>query len=372
VKPTAVFAAIVLSFISLDVLAQNPAPPTPGAKPEAENVVNSFKGVVVSMNPVGLIVKGEFNQPASAAGKAPASPKGKSVAQTVAFVVKGAKVTRNGWRPCEPKDLQKGETVTVTFTPPAQPRAKAVATVVDIGGELTDADKAPLLGKPGKLLFEDDFARGEPKPKFRTGKGTWEVKDGVLVGEEVPADQHAATGQLDPNFVYKDFVAEFSFKFEGSTSCNFGIDDPNYKESHAGHIARATITPTAVMLGDSKFGSMKNEIHDKMKDPQTSEDEKKKLMASIKDKSAMFKIAIEPGKWHQARVEVVGEEMLVSIDYQPVGYFKSEGIDHPTKNKVGFSVGGKFMQLDNVKVWEAAGSEEWSKSRSLVQAALRK
>ena len=362
VRLTAGIVATVLSWMSLEAMAQSPA-----AKPDAASEENTFKGVVVNMNPVGLIVKGEFT-----AAKAAANPKGKSVAQTVPFMVKGAKITRCGWRPCEAKDLEKGTPVSITFASPAQARAKLVATRIEITGELSTADQEPLLAKIGKVLFEDDFARAEMMPKCRPGKGFWEVHDGVAVAAENPDDKHAATTQLQPNFAYKDIVAEFSFKFDGSTSCGFSIDDGNYKEAHAGHICRAGITPTSVSLGDSKFGSMKNEIHDKMKDPNTSEEEKKQLQASVKDKSASFKIALDTAKWHQARVEVVGDEMLVSIDHQPVGYFKSEGIDHPTKNRIGISVSNKSFQLDNVKVWEAAPRDDWTQNRAAVQAAMRK
>jgi hypothetical protein len=150
------------------------------------------------------------------------------------------------------------------------------------------------------------------------------------------------------------------------------MEDSNYKAAHAGHIIRATITPTSANLADSKFGSMKNEIFEKMKDPQTTPEQKKQIQASIKDKSASFKIALDLDKWHEARVEVVGDEMLLSIDNQPAAYLKSEGVDHPTKNMVGFTIGGKSTQLDNVKVWEATARADWSKNRSAIEAALRK
>lgn len=363
VKLTAGLAAIVLGLMNLVAMAQGTAGP---------DAANTFRGVVVNTNPVGLIVKGESNPSNPSANEASGGSRGKSGSRTVHFSAKGAKVTRGGWRPCELKDIEKGDTVTITFTPPAQPKGKYVATRVEIGGELSAADKQPILGQPGKVLFEDDFSRDKMPPKWRLGKGFWEISDGVVVAAENPDDHHGAYAYVDPRFVWKDIVAEFSFKFDGSTGCHFMMEDSTYKEAHAGHIIRATITPTSANLADSKFGSMKNEIFEKMKNPQTTDDEKKKIQASIKDKSASFKIALEPGKWHQARVEVVGDEMLLSIDCQPVGYFKSEGVDHPTKNMIGFTIGGKSTQLDNVKIWEATLRDDWGKNRSAVQAVLRK
>jgi hypothetical protein len=363
---TAGIVAIVLGLLSAEALAQRS-----GSNRGAFSIESPFKGVVVSTTPVALTVKGEFNPPTAPAGKPGSGSKSKADPRTVHFLIKGAKITRGGWRSCKLNDLEKGTAVTVTFTPPTQGRGKFVASQIDIAEELAAAEQ-PILGKPGKLLFGDDFSRSQMPPKWRLGKGFWEIHDGVVTAAENPDDHHGAYAYADPRFPYKDIVAQFSFKFDGSTACHFMMEDSNYKGSHAGHIIRATVTPAAAMLADSKFGGMKNEIHDKMIDPQTTAEEKKQLQASIKDKSVSFKITLDAAKWHEARVEVVGDEMLLSIDNQPVGYLKSEGVDHPTKNMVGFTVSGKSTQLDNVRVWEATARSDWSQSRADVLAALRK
>lgn len=359
-------AATVLGLTSAVVLAQGRA-----ANAEASSG-SSLKGVVLSVSPVELLVKAEAAAPSSAGGKASVSSRSKVDTRPVHFAIKGAKITRGGWRPCEAKDIHKGVAVTVTFSPVAQAKGKFLASQVDMSGELSTADKEPILGKPGKVLLDDDFARPQMPPKWRPGKGFWEVADGVVLASENPADSHAATAHAEPRFPYKDIVAEFAFKFAGSTGCSLVMDDSNYKEAHAGHIIRASITPTSVQLADSKFGAMKNEIFEKLKDAMTSTEQKTQIQASIKDKAAAFKVAMEEEKWHQARVEVVGDEMLFSLDNQPVAYLKSEGVNHPTKNSIGFSVGGKAIQLDNVKVWEATPRDDWSKNRAAVQAVLQR
>ncbi len=234
------------------------------------------------------------------------------------------------------------------------------------------ADNPPVLGTPGKLLFEDDFAHSEMPPKWRVGKGSFEIRDGVVTAAEKPEDKHGAYAYINPRLPYKDIVAEFSFKFDGSKGCHFMMEDSNYKGSHAGHIIRATVTPTSVQLADSKFGGMKNEIFEKNKDPKTTAEEKKQIQASIKDKSATFKLALDLAAWHQARVEVVGDEMLISIDGKPAGYLKSEGVNHPTKNMIGFTIAGQSAQLDNVKVWEATAAPDWSSRRAAILAAMPK
>ena len=195
---------------------------------------------------------------------------------------------------------------------------------------------------------------------------------GAVTVSEIPEDKHGAYAYVKPSFQFKDIVVEFFAKLEGSKACNLMINDSNYKEAHAGHILRATILPGKVDLADYKFGSMKNDIFEKMKDPKTTDEEKKKLRESIKDKSAAFKVDADLAQWHKIQVEILGDEMLMSIDGKPAGYLKSQGIDHPTKNAIGFEVGGKSSGLKAMKVWEASAPPDWSARRDAFVAALRK
>jgi len=225
---------------------------------------------------------------------------------------------------------------------------------------------------PGKLLFEDDFGRAELAPKWKVGKGFFEVKDGVVTISENPDDKHGAYAYVRPAFQFKDIVAEFSAKLEGSRSCNLMVNDTTYKESHAGHILRATLLPGRVDLADQKLGNMKNDYYEKMKDPKTTDEEKKKLRDSIKDKSAGTKVEADLSQWHKIRVEIVGDELLLSIDGKPAGYLKSAGIDHATKNSIGFEVGGKSSLVKDLKIWEASAPADWAVRRDAFVAAVRK
>ena len=231
-------------------------------------------------------------------------------------------------------------------------------------------DPGPGPGKAGKLLFEDDFARAEMAPKWRVGKGSFAIKDGVVTAAENPDDHHGAYAYVKPNFLFKDIIAEFSAKLDGGRACHFMINDTSYKEAHAGHILRATLLAGKVDLADYKFGAMKNEIFEKNKDPKTTPEEKKKLRESIKDKQAVFKTDADFTQWHAIRVEIVGDEMLVSIDGKPAGYLKSAGIDHATKNAIGFEISGKSWELKNMKVWEATPSADWAGHREAVVGAI--
>jgi hypothetical protein len=233
-------------------------------------------------------------------------------------------------------------------------------------------DGAPALAAQGKPLFDDNFARAEMAPKWRVGKGFFTVKEGVVGIAENPDDKHGAYAYVTPSFPFKDIVAEFSVKLDGARTCSLMVNDSKYKESHAGHILKATVAAGKVSVADWKFGAMKNDIYEKMKDATTSAEEKKKLRDSIKDKSADFKVDDDFAKWRTMRVEIVGDEMLVSVDGKPAAYLKSEGINHATKNAIGFEVGGKSVQVKDVKVWEATASNDWPTKRAAVVAAIGK
>ena len=52
-------------------------------------------------------------------------------------------------------------------------------------------------------------------------------------------------------------------------------------------------------------------------------------------------------------IEVVGDEMRVSLDGEAIGYLKSPGLAHPTKESIHFTVNGIGTQFDDVKIWQA-------------------
>jgi len=233
------------------------------------------------------------------------------------------------------------------------------------------AEGAPALAIEGKQVFADDFARAEMKPKWRIGKGFIAIQSGVVNIAENPDDHHGAYCYITPNFLYRDVVIQFSVKLDGARTCSLMMNDTTYKESHAGHILKASVAPGKVNLSDWKFGAMKLSIFDKMKDPSTTAEEKKKLRESIKDTTADFKSEVDFSQWHVVQVAIVGDEMLMTIDGKPAAYLKSDGVKHPSKNAIGFEVGGKTVLVKDVKVWDASASPEWSAQRESVIASLK-
>ena len=113
VKLTVGIAATVLSVMISGAIAQVAAP-----NPDAINIESPFTGVVVNINPIGLIVKAEVNSPNAPANTANSGARSKLGAKSIHFSTKGARITRGGWHPCELKDIQRGDSVTITFAHP--------------------------------------------------------------------------------------------------------------------------------------------------------------------------------------------------------------------------------------------------------------
>jgi hypothetical protein len=199
------------------------------------------------------------------------------------------------------------------------------------------------LAEKGELLFSDDFERdnlGDWKviiPGFK-------VTNGVLIGTQDKAD-HGSVGRV--SVPMKDLIMSFRFKLHGSPRFNVVFDDKNHKESHAGHICRVAIAEKQIRLGDDKEGIMRNDIFKMKRDPVQKEAADKLLIG----RGANVKVDIESNRWYAMTIEIAGDEMRVCLDEKAVGFLKSPGLAHPTKQSVHFTVSGSETHFDNVKIW---------------------
>ena len=205
-------------------------------------------------------------------------------------------------------------------------------------------DKAPA--NKGALLFSDDFERAEIGPRWETSQRALAIVGGALKGGQVRSQHGAIAGVEVP---FKDAIIEFKFRFEGAASISAVCDDKAYTNSHAGHICRTTITPKLIRLGDDREGGMCNDILEMRKDPKRKA-EGDKLMEG---RTATFPMTIEPHRWYRLTIEIVGDEMRVSLDDKAAGYLKSPGIAHPTKGRFHFTINGKDVLIDDMKIWGA-------------------
>ncbi len=168
-----------------------------------------------------------------------------------------------------------------------------------------------------KLIASPDFISPLPA-EWKIAKGTWDVKDGVMTGTELPAEKHAAV--LWHQVALQTGAVECEFMLDGSKTLILGCDGDK-------HVGRIMISPQALQVRDDS-----TEV--KGKTPST-------LLATAK-------LDLKQGTWHKLRYEWSGERMAAKLDDVSV-----EGSNaNLAKKKIRwwFAVGGASVKIRNVKV----------------------
>ncbi|MBA4018426.1 MAG: hypothetical protein C0483_14765 [Pirellula sp.] len=202
------------------------------------------------------------------------------------------------------------------------------------------------VAKQGEVLLNDDFAGTTLNPAWKVTHPTFTVVDGVLQGSQTKPT-HGAVAQV--NVGAKNVGVEFQFKLHTASSINAVLDDDDYKEGHAGHICRVSLRPKQVFLGDDKE-RMRHTIEVMRKDPAR----KAEVDALVAGRSLNIPARLVPEQWYRLRLQVIGDELSVSLDDKPLGTLKSSGIGHPIKTTFHFTVSGGDALFDDVRLWKIA------------------
>ncbi len=197
----------------------------------------------------------------------------------------------------------------------------------------------------GEPILSDDFARSD-LGEWKAVIPTFAIEGGALKGTQT-RDDHGAVGRVHRPM--KDVIVEFRFKLAGSTGFNAVFDDQQFKGSHAGHICRVAFAPKQIRLGDDKEGVMRNDIFEMRKDPARKAEAEKLLVG----RGASANVSISADAWHEVAIEIVGDQMRVTLDGKPAGELKSLGIAHETKTSFHFTVNGPGVLFDDVRIWKA-------------------
>ncbi len=199
--------------------------------------------------------------------------------------------------------------------------------------------------RKGALIFSDDFSTPEVGKAWKIQWPGLTVADGALnISQTKP--QHSAVGLVAVG--KKDLVIEFKFKLGSATGVNAVCNDSAFKEGHGGHICRVSLSPRQIFLADDKE-RLSHEIEEMKKDP-ARKAEVAKLVAG---RSKNIPMKIDPERWYQLGIEIVGDVMRVSLDGKAVGSLQSSGIAHPMKSDFYLAVSGKDALFDEVGIWAA-------------------
>ena len=227
-------------------------------------------------------------------------------------------------------------------------------------------DRTAHLAIPGALIFSDEFERETLGDTWQATQHSFAIKDGVMTGGMRDGATHPAIVKVSKDF--RDIVLRFNFRFDGAKSFNIVFNDINEKSVHSGHVARMTVSPKLLTLTDDKTGLMSLEWVNKRNDPKF----KDQVDQVRKEKSRPFPFDWESGRWYTLLMEVAGDEVLVSIDGRPTGYFRSPGFGQPTKTSFHFSISGRDLSVDNLTAWKGEPNPMWNQRREAVIEALKK
>lgn len=209
---------------------------------------------------------------------------------------------------------------------------------------------AHSLGKKGASIFSDDFSMPGVSPAWRELWPALTIANGALnISQTKPA--HSAVGMVKVG--HKDLNIAFRFQLGAASSINAVCNDSAYKEGHGGHICRVTLSPRQIFLADDKE-RLRREIEEMKKDPARQAEAAK----AVAGRTQGFPLKLDPTRWYDLTIEIVGDEMRVSLDGKAVAYLKSSGIAHEMKSDFYFAVSGQDALFDDVRIWAAEPTSE--------------
>ena len=191
-----------------------------------------------------------------------------------------------------------------------------------------------LMTQRGKLLFSEDFSQPLSKD-WVAGKGKWEIVDGAVRGNEVAADMHGAVKRHPLSF--HNAVIQYSFKLDGNKTTSFSIN------AVKGHACRVRIDSTSFSVNkdaDKKAGT-KGIVLDTITTP------------------------IKEGQWHTLVIEVLGKEMLATVDGKHTALGSHDALNVPFAN-FGLTVAGSSASFKNLRIWDAQPSTTWEATKAKI------
>lgn len=183
---------------------------------------------------------------------------------------------------------------------------------------------------PTKLIvstaFDEDTAliRKKPIHGWQAAIGQWQVKNGVLHGDEVAEDNHASscTWKLEAT----NMVITAQFRLGTATHIAFGCRD-NVPPHH--HLARTFISKDAIWL-----------VH-----------QSGIAKTTKSQKIAELKTSLDPEAWHTITIEISGDHYRATVNHHVIEARHPRYQD--AKGIVALITKGQGAQFKNLALWHA-------------------
>lgn len=222
-------------------------------------------------------------------------------------------------------------------------------------------DEIESFKTQAKLIFQDRFERQESDeskeelgPGWQTntltrrnpgGEKQADLLDGFLRITKAKAAKHGVSVRHTNPF--DDGIVSARFRIYDDQGIGFHFNDPNCKDSSAGHICRVGVAPKKLDFRDGKTGQFNVKIR-KMKEDGALKEEIKRLTQGTKKE---VEIELEKGKWYELTFVIRDDQITAWIDGKRVGSFRSPGVDHPVKENIALSVWGDKADVDDLTIW---------------------
>ena len=188
------------------------------------------------------------------------------------------------------------------------------------------ADEAPANST---LAVDRSFDTDEFGKPWHVNTGEWKVKDGVLHGRELEADEHSAALRFPVET--QNAVYQLRFRIsEGLKGFHFGFDPKRGSLDKKGHLFSVIVTPKSWKI-------MKH-----LDKNRREEDPNENLAQATTE--------FEPGEWYTLRVTTWGQYVTAKIEgKEPLkASHPTFGVPKPT---LVFRCIGDGVEIDDIKVW---------------------
>jgi hypothetical protein len=194
-----------------------------------------------------------------------------------------------------------------------------------------------LLTERGKLVLKEDFDQ-PPDKQWRISAPQWETAEGALKATHQPPMQTNHGPVMERRVALQNAVVQVSFKLEGKAHAVVHFNKKN------GHLCRAVVRPEGFYLIRRDSGGDKGirlDFHEK---------------------------PFAPGEWHTLVLEILGTEMVASLDGKEVLAGTRDDLDQPKTALLLESAGGTAWFKD-LRVWEAQPNPNWPATKAKLLEA---
>lgn len=211
------------------------------------------------------------------------------------------------------------------------------------------------LGEKDRLVLSDDFNRDTLGPAWKEHIASTGIENGAMFGRQT-TKEHGSVVAAKLDLPDGNFIFECRFQLDRRVTIGLNFDEIGFKDSVVGHIARVTIEPQLIKLHDDKEGAMNRALQEMRKSgvPQKMGEAARRVAAHTQE----VPIKLETTHWYQIGIEVVADEMRVTLDGKAIGCLKSSGLAHPHKPDLKISVSDRQALIDDLKVWSVKANQQ--------------